>query len=147
MKIYVVTSGFYSDYHIEKVFTDKKAAEAYCRERNICCFEEDEYSAGIEEYQADNVEEQGIITLKIIGEFNCKGELIDKTMLETTQNICNAQPSIEENDHGDLVTAYAIPRQGEGVEDFRERAKKILIDTYYSLIDKRFEERKKQWKS
>ena len=66
MKIYVVTSGCYSDYHIEKVFTNKNAAEAYCREQNICCFEENEYSARIEEYQADNFEEQGIITLKII---------------------------------------------------------------------------------
>ena len=29
MKIYVVTAGIYSDYHIEKVFTDRKKAEEY----------------------------------------------------------------------------------------------------------------------
>lgn len=29
MKIYIVTSGCYSDYHIEKVFTDKNKAEEY----------------------------------------------------------------------------------------------------------------------
>lgn len=29
MKIYVVTAGSYSDYHIEKVFTDKLKAEEY----------------------------------------------------------------------------------------------------------------------
>lgn len=29
MKVYVVTAGSYSDYHIEKVFTDKAKAEEY----------------------------------------------------------------------------------------------------------------------
>ena len=29
MKVYVVTAGEYSDYHIEKVFLDKKKAESY----------------------------------------------------------------------------------------------------------------------
>ena len=29
MKIYVVTAGSYSDYRIEKVFTDKAKAEEY----------------------------------------------------------------------------------------------------------------------
>lgn len=29
MKIYVVTAGIYSDYHIERVFTDRKKAEEY----------------------------------------------------------------------------------------------------------------------
>ena len=31
MKIYVVTSGSYSDYHIEQVFLDRKKAELYCK--------------------------------------------------------------------------------------------------------------------
>lgn len=30
MEIYIATSGEYSDYGIEKVFTDKKQAELYC---------------------------------------------------------------------------------------------------------------------
>ena len=31
MKVYVVTAGLYSDYHIAKVFTDKDKAEELCR--------------------------------------------------------------------------------------------------------------------
>ena len=31
MKIYVITSGSYSDYRIERVFTDKAKAKAYCK--------------------------------------------------------------------------------------------------------------------
>jgi len=30
MKVYVVTQGEYSDYHIEKVFADRNKAEEYC---------------------------------------------------------------------------------------------------------------------
>ena len=33
MKIYVVTSGEYSEYHIDAVFADKKKAELYCAVR------------------------------------------------------------------------------------------------------------------
>ena len=33
-KVYIVTSGDYSDYHIERVFQSKEKAEAYVRARN-----------------------------------------------------------------------------------------------------------------
>lgn len=46
MKVYVVTSGCYSDYHIEAVFTDKKTAYAFA---NIHTDRE------VEEYDADSV--------------------------------------------------------------------------------------------
>lgn len=34
MKVYIVTSGEYSDYHIDAVFTDKKKAETYYSAHN-----------------------------------------------------------------------------------------------------------------
>lgn len=34
MTIYIVTSGIYSEYHIDEVFTDKEKAEMYCAVRN-----------------------------------------------------------------------------------------------------------------
>lgn len=46
MKVYIVTSGFYSDYHIDAVFLDKAQAEYYCALHNL----ED---AHIEEYDTD----------------------------------------------------------------------------------------------
>lgn len=46
MKIYIVTAGSYSDYHIEKVFTDKEKAENY---RKWC------YDANdLEEYETED---------------------------------------------------------------------------------------------
>jgi hypothetical protein len=44
MTIYVVTSGEYSDYGIDEVFTDKKQAELYCVVHKGC---------RIEKYKAD----------------------------------------------------------------------------------------------
>lgn len=45
MKIYVVTDGEYSDYHIEAVFTDKAKAKWYA----------DVHAANVEEYDSDPV--------------------------------------------------------------------------------------------
>lgn len=144
MKIYVVTSGYYCDYHIEKVFADKKAAEAYCKGRNLYNFGDDEYSANIEEYETGSFEEIELTPTKILGEFNHKGELVNKTMFD---NETPQEPFITEKEYGDIVTAYITPRRNEEIEDFRNRAEKVLIDTYYCLTDKRFKERRKQWHS
>jgi len=35
MKVYIVTSGCYSDYSIDAVFTDRKKAEMYCAIHNV----------------------------------------------------------------------------------------------------------------
>ena len=65
-KIYVVTSGCYSDYCIEKIFTSRLEAEKYCaleNERNS--FDEDsewelgpywQYECRVEEYPVDDVQ-------------------------------------------------------------------------------------------
>lgn len=39
-KIYVVTQGSYSDYHIEKIFLNKEKADLYCSCHNGCSIEE-----------------------------------------------------------------------------------------------------------
>ena len=48
MKIYVVTAGYYSDYHIEMATVDKNKAEAYYKCLN-------DSSADIEEYDDENI--------------------------------------------------------------------------------------------
>lgn len=48
-KIYIITSGDYSEYGIEAVFTDKHEAEKYCAFYN----DEVSYEKRIEEYIAD----------------------------------------------------------------------------------------------
>lgn len=51
MKVYIVTSGEYSDYGIRRVFTDKERAELYC------AMHESDYDAPeVEEWDADDVE-------------------------------------------------------------------------------------------
>lgn len=47
MKVYVVTSGHYSEYHIEAIFTNRSAAEKFC---NL------DFNREIEEYETDSVE-------------------------------------------------------------------------------------------
>lgn len=61
MKVYVVTSGEYSDYRIIAVFTDLEKASYYCAVRNARDQEIDEYSCRIEEYETaeDSVEISG----------------------------------------------------------------------------------------
>lgn len=39
-KIYIVTEGCYSDYHIEAVFKDREKAEHYCSCHEECAIEE-----------------------------------------------------------------------------------------------------------
>ena len=65
-KIYVVTSGCYSDYSIEKLFTNLADAEKYCALENAKnLWEEDgefeygpywEYECRVEEYLVDDVQ-------------------------------------------------------------------------------------------
>lgn len=49
MKIYIVTSGSYSDYHIDEVFTDPEQAYLYCAARNTASCGDYE----VEEYDSD----------------------------------------------------------------------------------------------
>ena len=51
MTVYVVTSGIYSDYHIDAIFTDKVKAELYC-----AVHENSLDQPEIEEWDTDGVE-------------------------------------------------------------------------------------------
>lgn len=59
MTIYVVTSGEYSDYHIESVFADKKQAELYCAVRDSRREAYDSDFCRIEEYETDEAQLEG----------------------------------------------------------------------------------------
>lgn len=49
MKVYVVTEGDYSDYHIEAIFTEKEQAEKYIALHTSRCY----YDWNIEEWEVD----------------------------------------------------------------------------------------------
>lgn len=66
MKIYVVTEGEYSDYHICAVFDNKKKAELYCAVREEKDFLDNKYYVFgdeymIEEYDTDDVNIEGTV--------------------------------------------------------------------------------------
>lgn len=61
MKIYIVTDGIYSDYHIEAVFTTRENAERYAAIHS-CSY--------IEEYEADAEQIQGNIDIYVIHKFD-----------------------------------------------------------------------------
>lgn len=54
-KVYIVTSGSYSDYGINRVFKDKRKAEVWCAEKNTE-YEWEEYRIEEYEYSDDEVE-------------------------------------------------------------------------------------------
>ena len=59
MRVYVVTSGEYSDYHIDAIFTDNEQAELYCatHERTL----DNPY---IEEWETDEVKFESCVPVK-----------------------------------------------------------------------------------
>ena len=50
MKVFVVTSGYHDDYHIERVFLEEEKAERYAELKNTC--KRDEYR--VEEFDTDD---------------------------------------------------------------------------------------------
>jgi hypothetical protein len=54
MKVYIVTAGCYSDYHIKRVFSNKEKAELYAKGTS---------EADIEEYELDDDKEVKLYTL------------------------------------------------------------------------------------
>lgn len=54
MKMYIVTKGSYSDYHIVGLFSDRKEADMYCTARG------DDYNPSrVEEYEVDSIAVRG----------------------------------------------------------------------------------------
>jgi hypothetical protein len=72
MKIYIVTSGSYSDYHIDAVFTDEEQAKLYC-----AVHDNDYDTPGIEEWEADEVKLETSLEVadKWVAKFDFEGHL------------------------------------------------------------------------
>lgn len=52
MKVYIITAGTYSDYHIERVFTDESMALAYIEAQNYCDVCIETYEANEEKHSS-----------------------------------------------------------------------------------------------
>ena len=110
MEIYIATSGEYSDYGIEEVFTDKKQAELYCATHGYC----------LEIYKADKTRIETKQKPKYIWlcEENWKGDFDCKTYGEMTFKDIFIKS-------GFLRLKISLDAD---IED--EKAKKILKDKY-----------------
>ncbi|MBR5271758.1 MAG: hypothetical protein IKV64_06210 [Clostridia bacterium] len=112
MNIYVATSGEYSDYGIEEVFTDKKQAELYCATHG--CY--------LEVYEADRTKIETEQNPKFIWECgeNWRGEFIYNNYGEMTFKDIFIKPRYSSQKLKISLDA--------DVED--EKVKKILKDKY-----------------
>lgn len=72
MKVYICTSGEYSDYHIDAVFTDEEQAKLYCATHSCECD-----PPGIEEWESDEVKLDTSLEIfeKWVARFNSEGHL------------------------------------------------------------------------
>ena len=136
MKVYIVTEGQYSDYHIEKVFLDKNEAYKYMAI-------EGSYSCQVEEYEiTDNVisNTDKSLILGVCARFT-NDELNDIHILPKFNydnlgffDSCNNTSKYSKKYKPfEFVKYYKniSLRENETIDDFEERAKKICIDEYF----------------
>lgn len=111
-KIYVVTSGSYSDYCIDEIFEDKRKAEIYCATRNT------QYDLGIfiehriEEYEIadENIEyEADIKTAYRFEIFESDKKSHRKSGILKRVNEIDAAEVIRERYSGELLAIITLP--------------------------------------
>lgn len=137
-KVYVVTAGVYSDYHIQKIFDNKPAAEEYIRQ----CELSDDYfsrSATIEEYdlesKCDPPEKEPI---KVVSLFlDKKGNFANNVSWVDYEQDDEDHKEIWDNglyrfSKSGLQEMIIEVKQCEKTETFEERARKTIIDAWYA---------------
>lgn len=130
MKVYVVTDGEYSDYHIEAVFTDREQALIYCATHG---FE-------FEEYEADQVKLETTKTVKERwnARFGFEGDFC-KAWKEGYEFDTTAHINFRVYGRFYYVSA-SLPVDTDG-----EKAKKILCDMFAKFKQEAYEEGLQPW--
>lgn len=132
-KVYIVTEGEYSDYHIEEVFSTRKKAEEFIEKYK----EVEEYWYGeIEEYEIDSISDIKIIrcinmTYIFDSPFKKSDNVgkIDKYIYDTTnRDFCGEKIEIAWYDSS-KIDLKIIANPNKPLEQEIERAKKIAYDT------------------
>lgn len=153
MNVYIITNGYYSDYHIVAVFSAKEDAERFCKEATFK-YDSEYYgnyrieTYSLQEYQKDNVDR--IMDAEVFcsfkepqdNKYNCK-VVIDKNGI--VGDVCcdeyhdyGEQIGFGELDNGLVIgTGTFTRRQNEALLDFIDRVHKIFCDEYYMWKDGR----------
>ena len=133
MKIYIVTAGEYSDYHICKVFLDKEKADKYVALETEC----DEflsYNMYVSEWETsdDKVDMNAKVGyyhycyINHMGEIETDDEYADET-----------EPRIDE---GDVILKFDAWGLAVYSKKSFEHAKKVCIEQYQIRTQQRFED-------
>lgn len=117
-KIYVVTSGIYSEYHIDSVFLDKHKAEMYCAENNAQYGDE----CQIEEYESADDEIEGEIDIAWKYEIQEGDRIARGTIVHYTHRCLN---EVTEGKYRSELTATVYLRAEDD-----EKALKIARDMF-----------------
>lgn len=123
MKVYVVTDGYYSDYTIEKVFSNKPAAEEFKKWRNIRN-EIEEYEVYDEPFEQNDGENVMFIRVQ--------GTVYPEAVVD-----------IKYETRPDLINSDRACRSGGGIMEYIKPGVFTLYNYHYISIDQWDEERHK----
>lgn len=121
MKVYIVTSGSYSDYHIDRVFTDEQQAKLYCATHANDC-----EALGIEEWESDEVKLDTSLEIfeKWVARFDFEGHLLNFW----TDGFTFKQPNSVAKHSWRRTEYFVHVYLPDGTAE--EKAKKILCDYF-----------------
>lgn len=128
MKVYIVTSGFYSDYRIENVFTDKSKADEYAE------WLEDVNE--VEEYETNDelqVDKYYVVRIKLRF-FDDGKENLNTSFYKTCKNIKynNCAQLIDNHRYGyhymDLYIRHTVPEVNWNEEFYINKYTKVAYD-------------------
>ena len=132
-KVYVVTEGSYSDYHIVAIFSDKNNADIHAALLNSTESFYDE--AIVEEWDVDDVEIDTCKKLiRYATVYYCKGEITHVNISNGIDGLIKFDRPIRINTIGDWVNVRA---------DDIDKAKKIFYDKYAEALNRYLIEFKK----
>lgn len=139
--VFIVTQGCYSDYHIERIFTNKKAAKKYVE--YLKSYEDDYFIESIDikeyelndDYDKDKLSDRGyLVRLWKRGE-----EFRENVSVDYDAEV--VQKRIGWKAFGDRGVQIMClkPRKDETKGEFEARARKIIIDEWYIWKQKKQE--------
>ena len=118
-KVYLVTAGDYSDYHVKAVFSEKRGAELFAATKNDS---DDYYEYRIEEYELDPAKFDGIVKTQYLYTIDGRRGRLQGPCVFTEEGL--AKKIIHDREWGyyDLDDFIILPEQDD------EKAKKIAQD-------------------
>lgn len=134
MKIYVVTSGCYSDFHINAMFSTREKAQKYI---DVAKFDDWDEINGIDEWDVDSASTEPPKSMSVSGYFE-EDELDVINFDDDKEEPWSFSMEMVDGVAFNVAfTGHIAVRPGETAEQFHERAKKVVIDKYFECEGKK----------